>query len=91
MIFRSFFFRRYAPLFLTRDAMVLASALVFAFVHIIFFSQLSFLLSFIGGVVFAKRYERDGELLPVAVQHAILGIAIFSFGLGRHFYHAAVR
>ena len=89
VIFRPFFFRRYRPLFPTDDAMIMASAFVFAFVHIIFFSPLSFLLSFIGGAVFARRYHRTGQLLPVAIQHAILGIAIFAFGLGHHFYHGA--
>ena len=89
VIFRAFFFRRYRPLFSDADGMVIASAFFFAFTHIIFFSPLSFALSFFGGMLFGDRYRKTGMLIVPTVEHSLLGLTIFTAGLGRHFYHGA--
>lgn len=55
VIFRVFFFHRYAALFPTALAMILASAAVFAFSHVIFRNDLALWLTFAGGLLFSDR------------------------------------
>jgi membrane protease YdiL (CAAX protease family) len=87
LIFRAFFFRRYLRLFGSGWGMTAASALAFGFVHIIFGSWISVLLSAIGGVLFSLTYRKSGSLLLTCVEHALFGNFIFTIGLGEFFYH----
>jgi uncharacterized protein len=89
LLFRGYFFRRYAPLFDGGWAMVAASALAFGFVHIIFGNRLSVALSTIGGVLFALTYRHSGSLALVCLEHALFGDFIFTIGIGQFFYHGA--
>ncbi|WP_025347775.1 CPBP family intramembrane glutamic endopeptidase [Nocardia nova] len=89
LIFRSFLFHRYAPVFGDGAALVAASAAAFGYVHIIFGSWVSVALSGAGGLLFATRYLRTDSLLTASVEHAVYGILIFTVGLGRYFYHGA--
>lgn len=90
LIFRSFLFHRYEPVFGDGKAMVAASAAAFGYVHIIFGSWFSVAASSVGGWIFATRYLRTQSLFTASVEHSIYGILVFSVGLGRHFYHGAV-
>ena len=87
LIYRTFCFHRYQPLFGSGWVMVLVSALAFGFVHIIFGNWLAVGLCVIGGLLFAVTYESSGSLLLVCLDHAIFGNFIFTVGLGRFFYH----
>jgi uncharacterized protein len=89
LIYRAFCFHRYQPLFGSGWAMVLASALAFGFVHIIFGNWLAVGLCVIGGLLFALTYESSGSLLLACLDHAIFGNFIFTIGLGRFFYHGS--
>ena len=89
LLYRAFLFHRYAPLFGSGRLMLLASALAFGFVHIIFGNWLSVALSFLGGLLFASTYHSSGGLLLACLDHAIFGNFIFTIGLGRFFYHGA--
>jgi uncharacterized protein len=91
LIFRAFFFRRYAPLFDGGWTMIGVSALAFGFVHIIFGNWLSVALSTIGGVLFALTYRQSGSLALVCFEHALFGDFIFTIGIGQFFYHGARR
>jgi uncharacterized protein len=68
-----------------------ASALAFGFVHIIFGSWISVVLSTIGGLLFALTYMKSGSLLLTCIEHALFGDFIFTIGLGQFFYHGARR
>ena len=89
LIYRSFLLHRYAPVFGTGRLAAAASAVAFAFAHLIFGNVPAVLLTLAGGWLFAGRYQRSRSLLTVAVEHAGYGVLIFTVGLGRFFWHGA--
>jgi len=90
IIYRAFMFERYRSLFPSAVLMILASAAAFAFSHIVFRNPWSVALTFIGGLLFAWRYERTDSLLVSSLEHALYGCYMFTVGLGGLFYHGAV-
>lgn len=86
IVYRSFFFRRYTPLFGEGNRMIMASALLFGFAHIILFNWIAVAFSFIGGILFALTYQRNRSLLLVTLEHSLYGNFIFTIGLGWYFY-----
>jgi hypothetical protein len=106
IIFRTFLFHRYGPLFSGRRSpspaagqphhwrhesmLIAASTAAFCFAHLMFQSGLVLVLTAIGGFVFARTYARSRSTLTVAVEHALYGCIIFTIGLGRHFYLGSV-
>ncbi|SKA94720.1 CAAX protease self-immunity [Paucidesulfovibrio gracilis DSM 16080] len=86
IIYRGFFFQRYAALFHRPWAMILASGAVFAYVHVIYANTLALSLSLVGGVLLSQAYARDQSLFWVTVEHAAYGLLVFTLGLGRYFY-----
>lgn len=91
LLYRTFFFHRYEPLFGTGWGMITASALAFGFVHIIFRHWLPVSLCFVGGFLFAYTYHVSGSLLLACLDHAIFGNFLFTIGLGDFFYHGSLR
>jgi membrane protease YdiL (CAAX protease family) len=89
LLYRAFFFHRYEPLFGRGRGMLLASALAFAFVHIIFRNWLAVGLCVIGGFFFSLTYQTSGSLLLACLDHAIFGNFLFTIGLGQFFYHGS--
>lgn len=89
ILYRAFFFHRYQPLFGSGWAMVMASALAFGFVHIIFGNWLAVALCVIGGLLFSLTYQHSASLLLTCLDHAMFGEFIFTIGLGQFFYHGS--
>jgi uncharacterized protein len=89
LLYRAFFFHRYQPLFGNGWVMVIASAVAFGFVHIIFRNWLAVGLCLIGGFLFSLTYQISGSLLLACLDHAIFGNFLFTIGLGEFFYHGA--
>ena len=87
IVYRAFVFDRYRDLFGPPWAIVLASAVAFAYVHIVFQNKLAIGLTLIAGVLFALRYLQTGSLFVSSFEHALYGCSIFTIGLGRSFYH----
>lgn len=90
VIFRTFFFQRYRPLFPSRFGLIAASALAFGFAHILLRNGVAVVLSAAAGALFAATYERSRSTLAAAVEHALYGNLMFTLGLGSFFYHGAV-
>jgi membrane protease YdiL (CAAX protease family) len=86
LIWRAFFFRRYRAIFTTPTAMILASALAFAFVHILLENVIAVALTLIGGVIFSATYQRTRSLAAVSLEHALYGCLVFTIGLGWYFF-----
>ncbi|MGF1451512.1 MAG: CPBP family intramembrane glutamic endopeptidase [Opitutales bacterium] len=85
-LYRRFYFARYAGIIPGGNTgLVLSSALLFGWLHIIFGNWLSVSLTLVGGWLFSDTYRRSGSLSWASVEHAIYGIAIFAVGLGRFF------
>jgi membrane protease YdiL (CAAX protease family) len=89
LLYRAYFFHRFKPLFGEGAGMVVASAMLFGFVHIIFGSWISMALTAAGGVLFGLTYRRSGSLLLVCLEHGLFGDFVFTIGIGRYFYHLA--
>jgi len=89
LIYRAFFFHRYQALFGRGWGMLLASALAFGFVHIIFRNWLAVGLCAIGGFLFSFTYQISGSLLLACLDHTIFGNFLFTIGLGQFFYHGS--
>lgn len=87
LFYRAFFFHRYQPLFGSGWGMIVASALAFGFVHIIFRNWIAVALCIIGGFLFSWTYQTSGSLLLAGLDHAIFGDFIFTIGLGQFFFH----
>jgi membrane protease YdiL (CAAX protease family) len=85
LIFRAFFFERYRPLFGRGPGMALASALVFAFGHVVFHNPVAVVLTFVGGWRFATTYQRTSSLICVSTEHALYGCTLFTIGYGPFF------
>ena len=90
LLYRAFFFDRYAALFPGKWATILASAAAFAFLHIIFRNWLAVALTFAGGLLFAARYADTGSLAASSFEHALYGCWLFTVGLGQFFYHGTI-
>jgi membrane protease YdiL (CAAX protease family) len=90
LLYRAFFFDRYAALFPGKWATILASAAAFAFLHIVFRNWLAVALTFAGGLLFAARYADTGSLAASSFEHALYGCWLFTVGLGQFFYHGTI-
>jgi uncharacterized protein len=90
VLYRAFFFERYAGLFPGKWYMIVASAAAFAFLHIIFRNWLAVALTFAGGLLFAWRYAQTGSLAVSCFEHSLYGCWLFTVGLGQYFYHGTI-
>ena len=89
-IFCAFYFRRYSAFFTTATRMVISSAIIFAFAHVLFINWVAPILSLIAGVIFASTYLKTKSLALVTLEHGLYGGFLFIIGLGWYFYHGAV-
>jgi len=86
LIFRAFFFHRYAALFNTPAMMIGASAVAFSFGHIIYYHPYSMMFTLGGGALFSYTYWRSRSLLAATLEHALYGCLLYTIGLGRFFF-----
>src|SRR5699024_5693478 len=70
-IYRSFFFHRYSRYLPGRYGAIIASALVFSFLHIVYDNWWAVGLSFLGGLLFSITYARTRSLFWVTVEHLL--------------------
>ncbi|MDD5033537.1 MAG: CPBP family intramembrane metalloprotease [Methylococcaceae bacterium] len=90
IIYRAFFFRRYAGLFTSQCSMMAANALAFGWLHLIFGNTLAVVMTLLGGWWFAATYCKTRSLRLVCLEHSLYGMAIFTLGLGTFFYRRQV-
>lgn len=91
IIFRTFFFHRYRPLFGSTTVLVAASALVFGLAHLFFGNWVAPVLTTLGGWLFARTYERSESTLQAVVEHGLWGDFLFTIGLGWYFWGGSIR
>lgn len=86
LMFRVLFRFRYGELFSGNlRRVVVVNAALFAFAHIVFWSWITILVSFAGGLIFAWRYFTTQSFWAVVLEHSLYGTLIFTVGLGRYF------
>lgn len=85
LIFRPLFFHRYGAILPQGRAALALNAAVFSFAHLMFWSWIVAVMTFIGGWFFARAYLRHG--FPAAwMLHAVAGNVLFAVGMGIYFY-----
>ncbi|WP_435641424.1 CPBP family intramembrane glutamic endopeptidase [Micavibrio aeruginosavorus] len=89
MIYRTFLYNRYAPLFGRGRMFIAASALAFGFMHVLFLNWVALAMTMIGGYLFARDYAKHQSLWLACIEHALYGCLIFTVGLGIFFYSGA--
>ena len=90
LVYRAFIFHRYRPLLRQRWMRIVASAVAFSMVHVIFQNWIAPVLTLIGGVIFAWTYASTRSTLVASLQHALFGLFLFTIGLGSYFLYASV-
>jgi membrane protease YdiL (CAAX protease family) len=91
VVFRVLFFRRYGGLMPGRGAALAVNAGVFSFAHLMYWNWPALVLTFLGGLVFAWAYERQGNFPAAVLLHALAGWILFTLGLGVFFYAGFVE
>lgn len=89
LVYRSFIYHRYAPIFGTGYGYIAASAIAFSWLHIMFLNPVAVILTLAGGYFFAKSYSRHQSLALVCLEHAVYGLLLFTVGYGWFFFSGA--
>jgi hypothetical protein len=91
VFWRVFFVHRYEPLFGEGLAMLAGGTAAFAFAHVIFRNAIAVALTALGGLLFLQTYLVTGSMLVSSLEHAVYGVAAFTFGIGRFLYLGRAR
>lgn len=91
LIFCTFFFARYAPLFGTGKSMIIASTIIFAYAHLLYINPVAPTLSLLAGWIFATTYYQSKSLALVTIEHGLYGNYLFLVGLGYYFHGGSVN
>jgi uncharacterized protein len=86
LLYRVFFFHRYAGLFSGRLGLIAANALAFGALHLVYSNPVAPLLSVGAGALLASTYSRTRTLGPVWIEHSLYGLSVFALGLGGYFF-----
>ena len=86
IIYRTYIFRRYRGLFRGKWLLISASGISFSFVHILYYHPISMILTLIAGIYLASTYSRTRSVLYSAILHAVLGVIVFTVGMGEYFW-----
>ena len=70
--------------------MVIASAIIFAYAHVLYINWVAPSLGIIAGLIFADTFRKHRSLALVTIEHGLYGNALFVIGLGWYFYSGAV-
>lgn len=89
LIFRPLFFHRYGALLPEGRAAIALNAAIFSFAHLMYWSWVVAIMTFLGGWFFARAYLRYGFPSALAL-HAVAGNVLFTVGMGVYFYSGNV-
>ena len=82
LIYRTFYFKRYNVLVHNKSLLILLNAVVFCVAHLFFGNMLVVIITFLGGLLFAKTYTDTQSTIMVSIEHAIYGCWLFTVGMG---------
>lgn len=89
LIFRALYFHRYAPMMGGERRARLVNAAIFSLAHLMYWSVVVAVLTFLGGWLFARLYQAKG--FPAAwAAHALAGNVLFTVGMGAYFWSGNV-
>lgn len=87
IIYRIFFVHRYRELVPVGRPMVVASALAFAYSHIVFDNPVALGLTAIGGLLFAHTYATTRSGAMASIEHALYGCLVITLGMGHFLFY----
>ena len=90
LIFRVLFFRRYKPVIPSGAAAIWLNATLFSLAHLMYWSWVVAVMTFMGGLIFAWAYKTRENLPLAIILHSVAGVILFAFGMGVYFYSGAV-
>lgn len=85
IIFRTFFFHRYKKIIQKKNHRAVLGSVSFGFAHLIYGNWIAVLLSFLGSLLFSFRFIQSKSTAVVVIEHSLLGLCIFTIGLGQYF------
>lgn len=87
VVYRTFFFHRYGPLFNgRRGLLIVVNGLLFGFGHVLFGNWIAVLGTAALGMLLAYRYAQTRSLWAVVIEHTLWGWLVFTIGLGGYFF-----
>ncbi len=91
LVYRTFFFHRYKRFFPKHWIMIVASAIVFSYMHIVFQNVVAIMFTLVGGVLFATTYYKARSTFAASFEHALYGCFVFTAGLHSYFIQLNTR
>lgn len=87
LVFRTFFFHRYGPLFGRQVALaIVLNGCLFGYAHLVMNNAFAVWSTALVGCLFAYRYVSTRSLWAVWLEHSLWGALVFTVGLGRWFF-----
>lgn len=86
VVYRIFFFRRYRTVFVSDRAMLWASALAFAWMHVAFRNPWAVALTLPSGWWLGRTWRQTRSLFVCTIEHTLYGFLVFTLGAGTFFY-----
>ena len=87
LIYRTFYFHRYGPLFGRQVWLaLLLNALLFGLGHIVVGTEFALVSTSFTGLLFAVRYYTARSFWAVFLEHTLWGWLVFTIGLNRYFF-----
>ena len=87
LVYRTFFFHRYGPLFGgLRWVMIITNGLLFGLAHIVFDNWVAIIGTGVIGTLLAYRYATTRSFWAVFVEHTLWGWLVFTVGLNKFFF-----
>ncbi|PIE13596.1 MAG: CPBP family intramembrane metalloprotease [Rhodobacterales bacterium] len=90
IVFRALFFRRYARILPRGTGVLFLNAALFSLAHLMYWSWIVAVMTFVGGVVFAWAYELRQSFALAVVLHSVAGVVLFCVGMGVYFFSGNV-
>ena len=90
IIYRVYIFEKFFPEPHQEKLAIIASSVLFSWVHVIYAGYFAMLSTLMAGCVLGVSYSRSrrqpGALWAVLLEHSVYGMLIFTVGLGRFFF-----
>jgi hypothetical protein len=87
LLYRTFFFHRYGPLFGDRRLLAIGvNGVLFGFAHVLVNNWLAVGATAVTGLLFAFRYATTRSFWAVTLEHTLWGWLVFTVGLGSFFF-----
>lgn len=68
--------------------MLFSNVLSFSILHLMYDNWVAPVFTLIGGYFFASNWMKNRSFSSIWIEHAVYGLAIFTFGLNQYFYEA---